>query len=124
MTVYGRAELLGSRTVLAASASGRPGRSCGAPTRWAPACRAAACRAGWRRSSAPRPTAVPTEEPQPAPLCAHRDVVNVRDVAEAVLVAAERPVAGRVFTFGCFTLGCFTLGRGRAVGVRAGRSTA
>jgi dTDP-6-deoxy-L-talose 4-dehydrogenase [NAD(P)+] len=60
-------------------------------------------------------------EPRSAPLCAHRDVVDVRDVAEAVLAAAERPVAGRVFTLGCSPS---AVGRDRAVGVRAGWSTA
>ncbi|MDO0926700.1 NAD(P)-dependent oxidoreductase [Streptomyces sp. TG1A-8] len=108
-TVYGRTKLLGSRAVLAAGAGGRPE---GVVLRIANVVGPGLPRASLLGRVAAQLSAAAdggtTAELRLSPLRSHRDFVDVRDITEAVVAAARRPVAGRVFN----------LGRGQAVDVR------
>ncbi|QOC94243.1 NAD-dependent epimerase/dehydratase family protein [Micromonospora craniellae] len=108
-TEYGRAKLVATRAVLAAADAGDVDavvlRVVNALGPGLPATsllgRVAAALAPAARSGVPARVTL-------APLEARRDVVDVRDAAEAVLAAAGRPVTGRVLD----------IGRGEAVPVR------
>lgn len=106
-TVYGRTKLRGSQAVLRAA---RERAVEGMVLRIS-----VACGPGAPRGSLPgivaQHLAAGHRELRLAPLRAHRDLVDVRDVADAVVAAARRPagaVTGRVFN----------IGRGEALPVR------
>ncbi|MFI0863889.1 NAD-dependent epimerase/dehydratase family protein [Streptomyces smyrnaeus] len=106
-TAYGRTKLRGSQTVLRAAAE--RGLD-GVVLRVSVACGPGAPRAGLTGLVAAE-LAAGKEELRLAPLRAYRDLVDVRDVAQAVLATARAPartVAGQVVN----------IGRGAAVPVR------
>lgn len=108
-TPYGRTKLQGSRLVLDATEAGRLDavvlRISNVVGPGSPAGSLLGRVAGQLRDAAGRGEPA---ELRLAPLRAKRDFVDVRDITDAVVAAARRPVSGRVLN----------LGRGEAVGVR------
>ncbi|MFH8371844.1 NAD-dependent epimerase/dehydratase family protein [Streptomyces sp. NPDC018031] len=106
-TVYGRTKLSGSRAVLRAAAESDVD---GTVLRVAVACGPGAPVTSLAGAVAER-LAAGAGELRLAPLRSHRDLVDVRDVADAVLAAAAAPA-------GAVTGGVVNVGSGRAVPVR------